>query len=92
MLVIKDGGLKNEIPPYDQQPVDAASVTLACLQAFVTTGEKQYIEMAQTAYDWYWGKTSIIFLYTMRRRKAVTMLSFLMGSIRIKARKQLFHS
>jgi hypothetical protein len=47
---------KNEIPPYDQQPVDAASVTLACLQAFVTTGEKQYIEMAQTAYDWYWGK------------------------------------
>lgn len=47
---------KNQIPPYDQQPVDAASVTLACLQAFVVTGEKEYIEMAQIAYDWYWGK------------------------------------
>ncbi len=47
---------KSKIPPYDQQPVDAASVTLACLQAFVATGEKQYIEMAQTAYSWYWGK------------------------------------
>jgi len=47
---------KNQIPPYDQQPVDAASVVLACLQAFVVTGEREYIEMAQIAYDWYWGK------------------------------------
>ncbi|NLZ54204.1 MAG: hypothetical protein GX892_13870, partial [Thermoanaerobacteraceae bacterium] len=47
---------KNQIPPYDQQPVDAASVVLACLQAYVVTGEKEYIEMAQIAYDWYWGK------------------------------------
>lgn len=47
---------KSQIPPYDQQPVDAASVALACLQAYVVTGEKEYIEMAQLAYDWYWGK------------------------------------
>lgn len=47
---------KNQIPPYDQQPVDAASVVLACLQAYVVTGEKEYIEIAQIAYDWYWGK------------------------------------
>ncbi|HHY71614.1 MAG TPA: hypothetical protein GX519_08245 [Thermoanaerobacterales bacterium] len=47
---------RSQMPPYDQQPVDAASVTLACLQAFVVTGEKEYIEMAQKAYDWYWGK------------------------------------
>lgn len=47
---------KSHIPPYDQQPVDAASVVLACLQAYVVTGEKGYIEMSQMAYDWYWGK------------------------------------
>ncbi|NLU11092.1 MAG: hypothetical protein GXW90_09220 [Tepidanaerobacter acetatoxydans] len=47
---------KSQIPPYDQQPVDAASIALACLQAFVVTGEREYIEMAQLAYDWYWGK------------------------------------
>lgn len=44
------------IPPYDQQPVDAASVVLACLEAFIVTGEMEYIFKAQTAYDWYWGK------------------------------------
>ncbi len=47
---------KNHIPAYDQQPVDAASVTLACLQAFVATCDKRYIEMAQKAYNWYWGE------------------------------------
>lgn len=47
---------KNQIPPYDQQPVDAASVVLACLQAYVVTGEREYIEQAKLAYDWYWGK------------------------------------
>ena len=47
---------KSQIPSYDQQPVDAASVTLACLQAFTVTGEKEYMEMAKIAYDWYWGK------------------------------------
>lgn len=47
---------KSQIPPYDQQPVDAASIVLACLQAFVVTNEKEYITMAQIAYNWYWGK------------------------------------
>jgi len=47
---------RNQIPPYDQQPVDAASVVLACLQAYVVTGEREYIETAKLAYDWYWGK------------------------------------
>lgn len=47
---------KNQIPPYDQQPVDAASVVLACLQAYAVTAEREYIETAKLAYDWYWGK------------------------------------
>lgn len=44
------------IPPFDQQPVDAASVVLACLEAFTVTGESEYMYKAKTAYDWYWGK------------------------------------
>jgi hypothetical protein len=45
-----------EIPPYDQQPVDAASIVLACLQAYLATREIEYIRKAQLAYDWYFGK------------------------------------
>lgn len=44
------------IPFYDQQPVDACSVTLACLAAFEATGKKDYLSMAETARAWYWGK------------------------------------
>ena len=40
----------------NQQPVDAASVVLACLQAYAVTAEREYIETAKLAYDWYWGK------------------------------------
>ncbi|HHY05320.1 MAG TPA: hypothetical protein GX534_09070 [Thermoanaerobacterales bacterium] len=43
------------IPPFDQQPVDAASIILACLQAFIATGDRQFISRAQLAYQWYWG-------------------------------------
>ncbi|MCG0275294.1 MAG: hypothetical protein L5655_03890 [Thermosediminibacteraceae bacterium] len=47
---------EEKIPLYDQQPVDAASIILACLQAFLSTGEKEYFFKAKVAYDWYWGK------------------------------------
>lgn len=47
---------ESTMPLYDQQPVDAASVILACLQAFIATGEREYFLKAKTAYDWYWGK------------------------------------
>lgn len=48
--------IKNkEMPLYDQQPVDAASIVLACLQAFIAIGDRQYLEKAKKAYDWYWG-------------------------------------
>ena len=47
---------QSQIPPYDQQPVDAGSIVLACLQAFIATDEHEYITKAQMAYDWYWGK------------------------------------
>jgi len=47
---------KSFIPPFDQQPVDAASVVLACLEAFIITSDEEYAVKARTAYEWYWGK------------------------------------
>lgn len=47
---------QSRIPPYDQQPVDAGSIVLACLQAYIATGAEEYIEKAYMAYEWYWGK------------------------------------
>lgn len=46
----------SQAPLYDQQPVDACSTALACLEAFHATGQNEYLEMAQLAHDWYFGK------------------------------------
>jgi translation elongation factor P/translation initiation factor 5A/mannose-6-phosphate isomerase-like protein (cupin superfamily) len=45
-----------EIPRYDQQPVDACSMVLALKEAYLTTGEKKYLELARLAREWYSGK------------------------------------
>ena len=44
-----------KISLFDQQPVDAASITLACLEAFTTTGDNEYRELAEMAHRWYRG-------------------------------------
>lgn len=43
-------------PDYDQQPVDAASIALACGEAFRATGRREYLEQAKSACEWYFGK------------------------------------
>lgn len=48
----KDGS----IPTFDQQPVDAASITLACICAYFVKGKKEHLDMAKLSYRWYWGK------------------------------------
>ena len=45
-----------EIPRYDQQPVDACSMVLALKEAYLTTGEKKYLDSARLAREWYSGK------------------------------------
>lgn len=47
---------ETHLPLYDQQPVDAASIVLACLQAFLATGEGEYLQKAQQGFRWYWGE------------------------------------
>lgn len=44
-----------QIPFYDQQPVDACSMVLACREAYMATGERQYLELAGLAREWYQG-------------------------------------
>ncbi|KYO66552.1 hypothetical protein [Thermovenabulum gondwanense] len=48
---------KEDKPPlFDQQPVDAASIILACLQAYIATGDKEYMVLARVAFKWYMGE------------------------------------
>jgi hypothetical protein len=45
-----------EIPLFDQQPIDACSLVLACKQAYEVTGRNEFSEMGELAYSWYSGK------------------------------------
>ncbi|MDI6600153.1 MAG: hypothetical protein QME46_00025 [Thermoanaerobacteraceae bacterium] len=45
-----------DIPPFDQQPVDAASIVLACLEGYLATRKREYLAKATLSYEWYWGK------------------------------------
>ena len=44
-----------QIPLYDQQPVDAASIIFACYEAYLATGSREYRELAYKGYKWYMG-------------------------------------
>lgn len=44
------------IPLFDQQPVDAASIALACLEAYQVLGHDEYWDLCQAAFDWYGGR------------------------------------
>ncbi len=45
-----------DIPLFDQQPVDAASIAIACQEAHEILGLNEYREMSKTAFSWYKGK------------------------------------
>ncbi|MGI6436304.1 MAG: hypothetical protein ACOX0F_13330 [Syntrophomonadaceae bacterium] len=47
-----------QIPLYDQQPVDAASIIFACHEAFQTVGIREYYNLAKLASQWYQGKNA----------------------------------
>lgn len=40
---------------FDQQPVDAASIAFACLEAYKSIGASEYLDLAEKAYQWYHG-------------------------------------
>lgn len=41
---------------YDQQPLDATSMVLACLSAYEVTRDSEWLETAKTAFDWFFGR------------------------------------
>ena len=43
------------LPPFDQQPVDAASIAFACWEAYQNLGKKEYLHLADIAHQWYRG-------------------------------------
>lgn len=43
------------LPLFDQQPVDAASIVYACLEAYEVVGSTEYLELAVLAHKWYRG-------------------------------------
>jgi len=44
-----------EIALFDQQPVDAASTAFACMEAYESIGEIEFLELAILAHKWYRG-------------------------------------
>ncbi len=40
---------------FDQQPVDAASIYFACMEAYESIGNREYLSLAKLAHAWYRG-------------------------------------
>ena len=45
----------NEIPLYDQQPIDIAYTVLACLSAYDVTQDTKYLDQAKSYFSWFEG-------------------------------------
>ncbi len=43
---------------YDQQPIEAAGMTMAYLKAYEKTGQTEYLEKAKASFDWFSGRNS----------------------------------
>lgn len=43
---------------YDEQPIEACEMLLACLEAYKTLGIPSYLEQASLCYEWFHGKNS----------------------------------
>jgi hypothetical protein len=44
---------------FDQQPVEACTVTSACLAAYGITGDARWMERASRAFEWFLGRNSL---------------------------------
>jgi glycosyltransferase involved in cell wall biosynthesis len=46
-------------PAFDQQPVEACTVTSACLTAYDISADARWMELAARAFDWFLGENAI---------------------------------
>lgn len=44
---------------FDQQPLDAAALLLACIEAYIATGDMVWLEDARRAYAWFVGENDL---------------------------------
>ncbi len=51
-------GREGKPAEFDEQPVEACEMLLACLKAYEVTGENGYLEKAKKCYSWYTGYNS----------------------------------
>ena len=86
---------------FDQQPVEACTVTAACLAAYAATADARWLEHAERAFDWFLGQNGLHqWLYdpstggcrdglhpdrTNRNQGAEATLSFLMALCDMRA-------
>ena len=45
--------------PFDQQPVEACTVTSACLTAYAASGDAHWMERGARAFDWFLGQNAL---------------------------------
>ena len=45
--------------PFDQQPVEACTVTSACLSAYGVSGDARWMEHGTRAFDWFLGQNAL---------------------------------
>lgn len=46
-------------PAFDQQPIDAWAMAEACEAAALVTGDGPWVERAEMAADWFWGRNDV---------------------------------
>ncbi|WP_017813802.1 hypothetical protein [Paenibacillus shenyangensis] len=45
--------------PYDEQPIEASEMLMACMEAYQITGRQLYYDYALLCYEWFHGRNSI---------------------------------
>ena len=50
---------QSEAATYDEQPIEACEMLLACREAHEMLGEPEYLYLANLCYDWYTGRNSL---------------------------------
>lgn len=89
---------------FDQQPIEAAGIILMLQAAYQATGEKKYLKLQRTAFDWFMGENDLgIPLYNSKSKGcgdglgaggvsanqgAESTISFLLGLLTIRQGKR----
>lgn len=57
---------------FDQQPIEVASTVMMLKAAYEASGDSSFLKLQKKAFDWFLGKTTSDFRFTISRPKDVT--------------------